>query len=132
MRSLFLVAGFFFAGLGFVGMFVPLMPTTIFLVLSLFCFGRSSPYWENRLLANPLLGDALKNWQEHKSISRKHKILAIFTLWISLGISMICLSELWLRMLLFVLGMFLTLYLLTLRTYRETMNVPKESLGTRK
>lgn len=132
MRSLFLLAGFFFAGLGFVGMFLPFMPTTIFLILSLFCFGKSSPYWENRLLTNPLFGDALKNWQENKSISRKHKILAIIILWISLGISMAYLSELWLRILLFVLGIFLTSYLLTLRTYRERINVAKQSLGTRK
>jgi len=119
MRLLFLIAGFFFAGLGFVGIFLPLLPTTIFLILSLFCFGKSSPHWENRLLANPHFGETLKNWKENKSISRKHKRLAMSILWLSLGTSLILASEVWMRIILLLSGISLTLYLFSLSTYPE-------------
>lgn len=114
MRLLVLIAGFFFAGLGLIGVFLPLMPTTVFLILSLYCFGRSSPYWENRLLTHPVFGKALTDWRRNRSLSQKNKIIAILALWFSLGISCYFLSELWIRILLLVLGICLTIILLSL------------------
>ncbi|TMO53436.1 YbaN family protein [Pseudoalteromonas phenolica] len=66
-------AGIFFVGLGFVGMALPVMPTTIFFILALACFTRSSPKFANWLLTHPKFGEPLRLWQDHQVIPAKGK-----------------------------------------------------------
>ncbi|WP_265517295.1 YbaN family protein [Nitratireductor luteus] len=62
--------------LGFVGAFLPVMPTTIFLILAAWCFGRSSPRLEAWLLNHPRFGPVLRDWREHGAMSRRAKFIA--------------------------------------------------------
>jgi uncharacterized membrane protein YbaN (DUF454 family) len=62
--------------LGFVGVFVPLMPTTIFLILASWFFARSSPQLEAWLLDHPKFGATLRSWNETGAIPRQGKIMA--------------------------------------------------------
>ncbi len=76
MRYLYLGFGWFFVGLGIVGAFLPVMPTTIFLIIAAWCFARSSPELEAWLLAHPVFGTALRRWREKGAISRRAKLMA--------------------------------------------------------
>ncbi len=63
-------------GAGIVGIFVPLLPTTPFIILAAYCFSRSSPRMEAWLLRQKRLGPLLRNWREHRAISTRAKIMA--------------------------------------------------------
>lgn len=75
-RWMFLVCGLVLTGLGVVGAFVPLMPTTIFLILAAACFARSSPRLEAWLMEHARFGPTLRAWRENGAIPRKAKALA--------------------------------------------------------
>ena len=63
MRGVYLALGIGFVALGFIGAFLPVLPTTPFLVLAAACFARSSPRLENWLLQHPQFGPLLRNWR---------------------------------------------------------------------
>ena len=63
--------------LGFVGVFVPILPTTPFLLLAAYLYSKSSPRFYNWLMNHRLFGPPLRRWKEHGAVSRKAKILAI-------------------------------------------------------
>ena len=76
-KYLFIGLGSFFVCLGFIGIIIPGIPTTVFLLLSAWFFSRSSPFLENWLINHKLFGRLIRDWNEHKSISRKSKIVAV-------------------------------------------------------
>jgi uncharacterized protein len=75
-RHGFLALGALLVAIGFIGAFLPILPTTPFLILAAGCFARSSPKLENWLLNHPRFGPVLRNWREHGAIPRKAKVLA--------------------------------------------------------
>ena len=96
-RMLWRAAGAISLGLGLIGVPLPLLPTTPFLLLAAFCFGRSSPRLHAWLVEHPRLGPPIRDWQDHGAISRKAKFMAggsfvaIFGLSIFLGAPQIAL-----------------------------------------
>ena len=76
LRSIYLILGFVMLALGIIGAFLPLMPTTVFLILAVWFFARSSPRLENWLLHHPRFGVTLRAWRESGALSRRGKILA--------------------------------------------------------
>jgi uncharacterized protein len=76
MRWLWMSAGVAFVALAFVGVVLPLMPTTIFLILAAACFARSSPRLEAWLLNHPRFGPTLRAWRAERAIGRRAKALA--------------------------------------------------------
>ena len=72
-RQLYLAGGLISVALGTLGVFLPLLPTVPFLLLATFCFARSNPVWEQRLLDHPRYGPPLREWRERRAISRKGK-----------------------------------------------------------
>ncbi len=75
-RPLLFISGSCCVILGVVGMALPLLPTTPFLLLAAYCFARSSPRLHNWLLASPLLGSIIRNWEQAGVITLKTKIAA--------------------------------------------------------
>lgn len=71
-----LALGFVFVALGIIGALLPLMPTTIFLILAAGCFARSSPRLEAWLLDHPHFGPTLRAWRRDRAIPRRAKALA--------------------------------------------------------
>lgn len=85
MRYLYLGLGWFFVALGVIGAFLPVMPTTIFLIIAAWCFARSSPELEAWLLNHRVFGATLRNWRERGAISRRAKLMACSMIAISYG-----------------------------------------------
>ena len=77
MRSLYLGLGLICIALGFIGIFLPALPTTPFLILAAACFARSSPRLESWLLDHPRFGPALRAWRAHGTISFRTKLAAL-------------------------------------------------------
>jgi uncharacterized membrane protein YbaN (DUF454 family) len=76
LRAGWLALGLLFTALGLVGAVLPLMPTTIFLILAVGCFARSSPRLEAWLLDHPRFGPGLRAWRREKAIPRGAKVMA--------------------------------------------------------
>jgi len=76
-RSLYLGAGLTSLAAGLVGAVLPIVPTVPFLLLAAFCFARSNPAWEQKLLDHPTYGPSLRQWRDRRAIARPAKIGAI-------------------------------------------------------
>jgi uncharacterized membrane protein YbaN (DUF454 family) len=87
-RTAFIAAGGVLVCLGVIGAFVPVMPTTIFMIGALACFARGSPKLERWLLDHPRFGPPLRVWKTEGAISARAKGLAVAAMAISLGIVM--------------------------------------------
>jgi uncharacterized membrane protein YbaN (DUF454 family) len=77
VRLVLLGLGWIMVGIGIAGIFLPLLPTTPFLLLAAWLFARSSPRLEQWLFDHPLFGRPLRDWREDGSISRGAKICAL-------------------------------------------------------
>ena len=75
-RVLWIAAGVVSLVTGIVGIVVPLLPTTPFVLLAAFCFARGSERWEAWLLAHPRFGPMVKNWRERRAVPLRAKQLA--------------------------------------------------------
>ena len=75
--------------MGIIGALLPVMPTTIFLILALACFARSSPRLETWLLTHPHFGHHIVAWREKGAISRKGKIAATIAFAVSIVLAAI-------------------------------------------
>ncbi len=76
-KLLWIVLGSFFVGIGYIGIFVPGLPTTIFLILAAGCYIRSSKKLYNWLINNKIFGKYIKDYYDGKGMPLKSKILAI-------------------------------------------------------
>lgn len=79
LRLLYLLGGLTSLSLGILGAFLPLLPTTPFLLLSSYCFARSSPRLQRWLLNHPWLGPYVRDWEEHRGVRRSVKVVAVLT-----------------------------------------------------
>jgi len=86
-RLLWNIFGFICVALGVIGIVLPLLPTTPFLLLAAFAFARGSDRFSIWLLGHPVLGPPIKNWQDHRIIPVRAKILAIVFMGTALLIS---------------------------------------------
>ena len=107
------ILGHFFVILGAIGLVLPILPTTPFLILALYCYGKSSEKFRQKLLAHKWFGPLLKDWTEHGAIKRKVKIVAILVLAVSLVFSVIFLSSVVPKVLLAVFYAGLAIFILT-------------------
>jgi uncharacterized membrane protein YbaN (DUF454 family) len=64
-------------GLATAGLFLPLMPTTVFLLIALWAFAKGSPEWAERVRRHPRFGPFVRDWEERRAIPRRAKILAV-------------------------------------------------------
>lgn len=92
MRPLYLIGGALAVGLAALGAILPIMPTVPFLLVAVFCFARSNPKLEQRILDHPYWGPQIRDWQERRAIARPAKVAAITAMsagviftWLTLG-----------------------------------------------
>lgn len=77
------ITGIIFVGLAILGVVLPILPTTPFLLVAAACFAKSSPRLQKKLLANKTFGPLIHEWQQHRSIPRKAKRIALLTIILS-------------------------------------------------
>jgi uncharacterized membrane protein YbaN (DUF454 family) len=97
------VTGLVFVGLAILGVVLPILPTTPFLLVAATCFAKSSPRLQKKLLANKTFGPLIHEWQQHRSIPRKAKRVALLTIILSVVWSAYLLKNLLLTVIVFVL-----------------------------
>ena len=87
VRYLLVSGGFLFVGLGVLGVFVPLLPTTPFLLLAAACFMRSSGRFYRWLVTNRWMGSHVRNYMEHRATTMVTKVSGISMLWCCIGVA---------------------------------------------
>lgn len=106
--------------LGILGIFIPLLPTTPFLLLSAALFMKSSKRLYNWLMNHKYLGKHLQNYLLHKTISKKSKISALSLLWIAILATIIMIIDnLIIKILLLVIAIAVTIHILSFKSNKE-------------
>jgi uncharacterized protein len=112
LRLLFLLLGCLCVALGIAGAFLPLLPTTPFMLLAAACFARASTRFYNWLLNTRTFGPSILEWRRHRSIRYRTKLTAIATMAATLTISVVLVIEQpWLQGTLAVLGVLLATWM---------------------
>jgi uncharacterized membrane protein YbaN (DUF454 family) len=121
-KKIILLCGYLFLILGFIGIAVPLMPTTPFLLLAAYCFLKSSNKLYLWLINHRVFGKQLQMYMEYKAISIKTKILSIVFLWISITVSLLFFMKWWLiRLIVILIASSVSFYLITRKTLTKEM-----------
>jgi uncharacterized membrane protein YbaN (DUF454 family) len=94
-RPLYLAGGLISVSFGVIGAFLPIVPTVPFLLLAAFCFARSNPEWEARLLNHPQYGAQLRDWRERQAISRPAKLAAVGAMSVGVGFTWLTIGWPW-------------------------------------
>ena len=121
VRVLYLGAGFLALLLGALGAFLPVLPTTPFVLLAAACFARGSEYFHRKLLENRIAGPIIREWYLYHSIPRRAKRWAYLLMTLSFGSSILIVPELWQKIMLVMIGSILAFYIWRVPV-RETLN----------
>lgn len=120
MRSLkkyvFILMGSLSLILGIIGVFIPVLPTTPFLLLASFFYLRSSDRMYNWLMNHKVFGAYIYSYLTYKAIPKRTKVGTMIFLWSTLIVSMILVSSLHIRIFLLAVGVAVTAHLLILKT----------------
>ena len=112
VRAALVLAGSLFVVVGLAGIFLPVLPTTPFLLLAAACYARASRRFYNALLNSRLFGPAILEWHEHRAIAWRTKLTAIALLALTLAVSILFFVEnTWLRVALALFGLALAAWL---------------------
>lgn len=118
-KNILILLGSLLLVLGTIGIFLPLLPTTPFLLLAVYCYLRSSKRLYDWLMNNKMLGAYICNYMTYKAVLRSTKISTVIILWASLTVSIVLLNSLWIRALLVAIGIGVSIHLLTLKTIKK-------------
>jgi len=110
-RLLLLSLGWLAIALGTLGIVLPLLPTTPFMLLAAWCFARSSPRFHHWLMWRSPFGRYLRHWQQHRAMPPGAKGRAIALIAISFALSLYLVKVLWVRVMLLILLLTLLFFL---------------------
>ena len=115
-RRLLIIAGTLSTAIGIVGIFVPILPTTPFLLLAAACYRRSSQRFYNWLLNNRFIGAYVRNYIQGRGMPLKIKIITILLLWVTITCSAIfAVEDLIIRIILFIIAIGVTVHIIFIR-----------------
>jgi len=118
-KAVLIFFGTLFVGLGVLGMILPLMPTTVFLLLAAYCYSKSSERFHSWLLNNSWCGEYIRNYQTGRGMTIRQKTSTMAMLWPSIGFSMWFVGGAWwLNLLLIAVAAGVSFHILRLETYR--------------
>lgn len=110
-RAALVVCGTLSLGLGLIGVFVPLLPTTCFLLLAAWCYARSSQRLYNRLLNARFVGPYLQRYRDSRVIPPRVKAAALVMMWITIGYAVLTYPNLAVRLVLLAIAIGVTIHL---------------------
>ena len=119
IRVLLIILGTLCVALGVLGMFLPVLPTTPFLLLAATCYARSSERFYHWLMTNRWCGEYIRNYREGRGIPLKQKALTILLLWLTIGsTAWLAISQWWVRWILLGIAVGVTIHLVKIKTYK--------------
>lgn len=122
VRILLVCAGSLSLGLGVLGIFVPGLPTTVFLLGAAACFVKSSDRLYNWMLNHKVLGLYIRNYRKYKAMPLRSKIIALTMMWTMIGISSIFfIHNLTVKIIVIVAGLIGSMVILRVKTLRKDM-----------
>jgi hypothetical protein len=114
------VLGTLFVIIGFIGIFLPVLPTTPFLLLAAILYARSSKKFYHWLLNNKIFRKYVTNYKEKRGITIKSKIITLSLLWITISISaLIFVSNIFMKAGLFLIAIMVTIHILWIKTLKS-------------
>lgn len=117
-KALLVVAGSICLALAMLGVFLPLLPTTPFLLLASACYVRSSERLHGWLMGNRLLGGYIRNFKERRGIPLRGRVVAVVLLWLPLLYSVYRLDLFWLELALVLMGLTWSVLILRMKGVR--------------
>ncbi|HHT93325.1 MAG TPA: DUF454 domain-containing protein [Clostridiaceae bacterium] len=114
-KIVLITIGCIFVGLGGLGLVLPVLPTTPFVLVASACFAASSPTLYNKLINSPYFGEFIKNYREKTGISKKTRVTALIFLWTTLVLSMFFIDKLLVRVIIAVIGTAVSIHLLAIK-----------------
>ena len=122
-RYLLMALGFVSLVLAFIGAFLPIIPTTPFVILSVWLFSKSSDRFYKALMAHKICGPPVKDYLSGRGIKKKYKIISVSFMWISLMASLLISwsipNTLWVKILVPLIGCYVTWFILSRPTCPE-------------
>jgi len=119
-RWLLVAVGTLAVALGVIGIFIPILPTTPFLLLAAFCYARSSERFYRWLLTNPWFGEYLTNYREGRGMALRDKLLTLTALWLAIGSSVaFAVPSAWGKAGLILIALAVTVHLVGIKTLRS-------------
>jgi uncharacterized membrane protein YbaN (DUF454 family) len=127
MRFLLIGCGTLCVALGVIGIFLPLMPTTVFLLMAAACYARSSDRFYQKLVNHRVLGHYIRSSREGRGMKRRDKAITLVLLWVSIGATMIWTAHtIWLRLLLLAIATGVTVHVAKLPAFRPSVDPSPE------
>lgn len=119
-RYAYLISGILLVAIGVIGIFLPVLPTTIFLILASACFVKSSPKANEWLRNHKILGVYLKNYQDKTGLTLKAKVINLIFLWTTISVSAIIFTDsLPIKLLLLFIAVGVSIHLIMIKTKKE-------------
>jgi len=119
-KRLLLIAGTLLTAIGIIGIFVPILPTTPFLLLAAACYIRSSLKYYNWLLNNRIFGAYVKNYIQGKGMPLRVKVFTVILLWVTIGLSIwFAVQVLVIRIILVLVALGVTAHVIRIKTTKE-------------
>jgi len=116
-RKLWIIFGTVCLGMGCLGIILPILPTTPFLLLAAFCYARGSERFYDWLVNRSRIGGFVRNYREGRGIPLLQKLLTIVILWLTIGITIgFVAATWWLKVLLVVIAAGVTVHLINIKT----------------
>ncbi|MCW2102564.1 UNVERIFIED_ORG: uncharacterized membrane protein YbaN (DUF454 family) [Pseudomonas psychrophila] len=119
LRYVLFAIGWLSVALGVLGIFLPVLPTTPFLLLAAACFARSSPRFYQWLVEHPRLGPWIRDYLDGNGIPLKAKVYAIGLMWLSIGVSCYLVPLPWARGFMLLSAVLVSLYILRQKTLEK-------------
>lgn len=118
-KNLYILIGIISLFLGILGIFLPVLPTTPFLLLSVYLFSKSSKKWHDFIMNNSIFGKYIKDYMENKGITLKNKIVALTFLGLTLGYSSYRMWDSHIKYMFLVIFLGVSAHILKLKTLKN-------------